>query len=311
MILLSLALAGCHVFEAVEIDCASDEPCARPRDTDADADTDTDADTDADTDVDTGPVVGPSVGWVVSGESTAGNRVLAFSPSGGTLAAWTGLGENAGPVAYDPDTGEAYLGAGGVVWRLQADGTVSSSTAAFPYALDLAVHDGEVYVATGDNLVAWNVAGDTTTSAFSAAKAGLVALGVSPDGGVYASDTDGGAPDLYRWVAGGTPTSLYADYDETASRARIVFPGPDGTPYGCSEAGAIYPIAALAEGSSRAVAFYNGGLTDVSACAYDPANETWLIFSPSVGVVRLDAQSRAEVVFEPVSSYTLVRASFY
>ena len=74
---------------------------------------------------------------------------------------------------------------------------------------------------------------------------------------------------------------------------------------------AALTMQSLAEDVSRPVAYYAGGLTDVSACAYDPGDASWLMFSPSVGVVRLDAQSRAEIVFEPTTSYTFVRASFY
>ena len=313
MILLSL-LAGCHVFEVVAIDCASDEPCARPakdRATDTDTAVDTDTDTDSGTDTDTGPVVRPTVGWVVSGSSGGGNRVVAFSPAGGTVAAWTDLGDAEGPVAYDPVTGNAVVAAGGQLVLLGVGGGVLRAVDGYPYVRDVATRDNIVYVAAGDNLIAYDGIAETRNVAFTTTVTGLAAVSLGPDGLVYASDTDAGAPDLYTWDGAASPAAVHTDYDTSGARAQIVFAGPDGAPHTCSSAGAVYAVASLASGSSRPVAFYSGGLTDVSACAYDPGDETWLLFSPAVGVIRLDAQSRAEVVFEPVSSYTLVRASFY
>jgi len=314
VILLSLALGGCHVFEVVEIECASDEACAR-RDTDADTDTDTDADTDADTDTDTdtGSVVNPTRGWVLSGLSNSGlGGVVAFDPTGGVIGQWSGAAGIAGPVAYDIATDSAYLAYDGALYQLKRDGEEKRAGTAFPDVLSLAVTDGVVYMATGDGLSSWNSANEVVTSArFDYALTGLVGVGVASAGSVFATDTNGGAPDLYEWSAGGTPAAVATDFDGSAARARIVFAGPEGAAYTCSAAGAFYAVADLVAGSSRPVAVYSGGLTDVSACAYDPGDSTWLLFSPSAGVIRLDAQNRAEIVFAPDSSTTLVRGGFY
>ncbi|MDP2312277.1 MAG: hypothetical protein Q8P41_05175 [Pseudomonadota bacterium] len=314
MIALSLlALGGCHVFDVVEIVCAANEPCARGDG--GDADTDTDADTDADTDVDTdtGPVVLPSRGWVISGLATGGGRVIVFNSDAAQVAAWTDIDDANGPVAYDPVTGAAVLAYDGALYQLSADGTMKRAADPFPDALSVAFADNRAYVATGAGITTWFADDDTTDSVpfETTPLAGLVAVGLGPAGSVYASDTDGGAPDFYQWSVGSLPTSLYRDYDSSAARARIVFAGPEDAPYTCSEAGAIYAVSALAEGSSRPVVYYSGELTDVSACAYDPGDASWLIFSPTAGVVRLDAQSRSEVVLAPGSSYSFVRGAFY
>jgi hypothetical protein len=194
---------------------------------------------------------------------------------------------------------------------LLANGGYSVSEPDYPYVADVAYIGPEAYVATGDNLHAWNASTEATSTAFDADLAGLLAVAAGPDGSVYASDTDGGSPDLYQWTLGSTPTRLYSDFDVSTARARILFPGPRDLPYSCSTAGAIYNVADLADGSSAPVVFYAGGLTDVSACAYDPGDETWLLFSASTGVVRMDAQGRGQVVMAPEGSFTFVRASFY
>ncbi|MDP2310505.1 MAG: hypothetical protein Q8P18_31090 [Pseudomonadota bacterium] len=311
MIPLSLALAGCHVFDVVEIVCASDEACAEPP---ADADTDTDADTDADTDTDTDTdIVAPTSGWVISGANSSGSRVLVFNALGVQVAAWTELGDAAGPVAFDPAIGAAFLAADDALYRLSADGALKVARAEYPGVLDIAFADGFVYAATGDGVVTWNASDDTAeVAAFDAPVSGLVGVGRAPGASIYATDTDGGSPDLYQWsVGGGAPVVLHTDFDVSAARATIVFAGPDDQPYTCSAAGAFYSVADLAAGGSRHVAYYEGGLTDVSACAFDRGDGTWLLFSPSAGVIRLDMQSRAKVVLEPSSSYDLIRGGFY
>jgi hypothetical protein len=307
LISLSLALVGCHVFEVVEIDCASDEPCARK----PDADTDTDTDADTDTDVDTGPLVAPTRGWVISGRSSAGNGVLAFSAEGEPGHAWTGLGSLEGPVAYDPASDTAVIGSGGQLHVLGADDSVRTASTTFAEVLDLSWVGDTVFVATRDNLVAWDPSADSAQEAFPDGLEGVVAVGRGPEDTVYATDTGDAAPDLYQWGNDGTPTLLYQDFDQNDARAGVVFAGPDDSPHVCSSAGAIYAVRNLVEGVSRPLAYYDSGLTDVSACGYDPGDGSWLLFSPSAGVIRLDAQSRGQVVYSPGGTFTLVRASFF
>jgi hypothetical protein len=309
VILSSLVLVGCHVFDAVDIVCAGNEPCAHPHH--GDTDTDVDADTDTDTDIDTGPVVAPLRGWVISLQGTPNDRVGVYGPHGETVAAWTDLGDSSGPVAYDPTTQTGVLASGRQLFLLGADGTTTAASPTFPDTAAVAFDGATAYAVDGANLLTWSVADDTSTEAFSTALSGLVAVALGPSGSVYASDTDGGSPDLYQWFPGDSPVPLYADFDVSAARARVLFTGPADEAYACSAAGAFYRIADLASGSSTPVVFYAGGLTDVSACAYDPGDETWLLFSPSAGVIRVDAQGRGDVVFEPPASYTLVRANFF
>ncbi len=316
MIPLSLALAGCHVFQVVQIDCASDEACAQPADVDVDTDTDadTDADTDTDTDTDTAPVVHPTRGFVISAiSSTSGSRVGVFDPQGEQIAQWTTtLDGAAGPVAYDPVSASAVLAAGGTLIHLSAPDVVTRASIAYPDVLGLAYADGLAFVATGNGIATWDVESDTgETAPFEAPVEGLTGITVQADGSVYATDTDGGAPDVYEWTVGAAPSVRYSDFDESGARARIVFVGPDEAPYTCSAAGAFYAVADLAAGNARTVAYYSAGLTDVSACAYDPGDGSWLLFSPAAGVIRLDAQSRATVLLGSSSSYTLVRGGFY
>jgi hypothetical protein len=311
-----LPLLGCHVFETVAIDCASDEPCARPKDadadTDTDADTDADTDTDTDTDADTGPLVEPSMGWAISGEAGGGNRVMVYGPDGVTLAAWTSLGDLAGAVAYDPAAGVAYVGNADGLYRLAADGSVGQGPTEIRDVRDVAAADSGVYAAVGTNVVAWRPSTGSYEFAVDESESDAVsALAPRAGGGVLVLDTTGGSPDVYRWTVGSSVARLAEDFDDSASRALVVFAGPDDAPHTCSAAGGVYSVERLAAGEARPVAYYSGGLTDVSACAYDPGDGSWLLFSPSVGVIRMDADSRAEVAFAVPTSYTPVRASFF
>ena len=304
MIVSLLSLSGCHVFEVVDIPCASDEKCAHIG---GDPDTDTDADTDIDTDVDTGPIVGPSLGWIVSGTAASGDRVVAYDAAGSTLAAWTDL-DGAGPVAYDSATGEAVLLTDTATTRLLADGTAAASDQAFTDARDVAFRDGTMLVTTSTNLYAYD--GTTLETAFEEPLTSLRGMALATDYAV-AVDGDNETPDLYKWALGRDPIALYSDFDATDARVDTVFLGPDEEPYVCSSVGAIYKVSELDGGSDRPVAFYTGGATDISACAFDPGDDSWLLFSPALGVIRMDAQSRAEVVFEPPTAYTMVRAAFF
>lgn len=301
MISWLLALAGCHLFEVVDIVCAADEACA-------DA-----ADTDLDTDIDTDTRL-PSLGWVISGAPASGvHRILAFDATGTQIGGWPDLGTATGPVAFDPVTGSAYLAYDGGLYQLDSDGMMVRSSGTFLDTVAIDVADGIVYAATGGGLGTWDIANDIAGEApFAERLSGLSGVGVAADGSVYLSDTDGGAPDLYRWSIGGpAPTLLYTDFDGSSARARIVFPGPDDEPHTCSGAGAFYAVADLAEGNTRPIVSYAGGLTDVNACAFDPQNDTWLLFSPSGGVVRIDSANNAETMVEPSTSYTLKRAGFF
>ena len=308
MIALSLMLAGCHVFETVAIDCTAGMPCARG---DADADTDADSDADSDTDPpDTGPIVEPSRGFVFSLTGTAGDRVRLFSPTGALTSQWTDFGDVSGPVAYDAESGRGAVVGAGTLVVLNADGTTTSTGIGESAVNDLEIVGDSLYAAVEDNVVHVTADGDVT-QALPGGSGTVGAIGVASDGGVLFTFGVGNTTDLDRFVGPDELSTVTENFDGTMARARVVFVGPDDAVYTCTSHGAVHLVSDLAAGHLAPVVFYDGGLSDVTDCAWDAGDGSWRLISTSAGVVRVDAQGRGEVLLEPPSGYTLVRGNFY
>lgn len=308
-----LPLLGCHVFSTAAIDCFAGQPCAGGGDTDPDTAIDTgDSGDTADSADDTAVVIEPSRSFLVSATGSRGERAYAFGPVGETLAIWKDFGGVSGPLAYDAASGLGLMVGDGVLWWLYLDQETPTGTdLGVQDVLDVAVIGGMGWVATSDNVGWVDPAVGTPTLAYATSVDQVGAMAPKPGGGVYLTLIQGGVPSLYEWSGTGEPTLVTDAFDTTGARARILFVGPDDEPYTCSSAGGIYRVADLAAGTATPVVYYDGGLTDVSDCGWDAGDATWLVFSPTAGAVRIDAQGRGEVVVSAPDGFTLVRGNFF
>ncbi len=308
-----LVLAACHVFEVVDIPCTAGMACAEA-DADTDADSDTDTDTDSDTDVDTddtAPIVVSSVGFVVSLTSSSSSLVRVYSPDGPLVTQWDGFGSVTGAVGYDHASGNAYVvDSTGGAW-LAADGATSAAPNVGDVAPIAAEVTGEgVWVVSATD-IAFGAWGDSTLAPIIQYDEPVILGAVrAPDGGVWYTRQDG-AIDLLRIGSDGVVDVVADDFDTSRGRARIVFAGPEGSPFVCTNVGAAYAVAELVAGRAAPTVYYAGGLTDVSACGYDPGDDTFLFFSPSAGIVRTDRFGRGQVVVPVPAGSTFVRANFF
>jgi hypothetical protein len=303
-----LLLSGCHVFQTIAFDCTSDMPCATGGHGGGDADTDTDADTDADTDTtaDTGPLVMPSRGYVVAIDGPS-PRVEIYTAEDTLTAQWRGF-DTVGPVAYDPGTEQGIVVGGTSLWWLGADGSTQEADAGDP-VVGVQASGGKVYAATATNVYEADWGGSASNAAFDTDNS-LVSVGLADASSVFFVALSDDGADLWRWTPGDSPTTAAAHFDVTASRSIGVFAGPDGDPYVCSRAGAIYAVGALQRGDVPPTAYYSGQLTDVTACGYDAGDGTWLMVASS-GVYRVDDRGRGTRVYEPPSGYTIVAGNFF
>ncbi|MFZ5477084.1 MAG: hypothetical protein ACOZNI_09945 [Myxococcota bacterium] len=303
MLACVIFLLACHVFETVAIECVRGEPCARK----GDADADTDADTDADADADTGPVLAPAKGFVLSVAAEDGSAfgVLAFDPSGEQVSERQAVG--GGPVAYRASEDAFWLGVDTTLYALTSAGT--GALDAFVPVLDVELTEGLVWTAHEDDVVSWDPEAATSTGSFATDPGTIVAIGAVGTG-VYATVAADGTPDLFDVSVGGA-IERHLDFDGSTARAHGVFAGPDGEPFTCSNAGAIYRVSDLVAGDRRPAVFYDGDLADVTDCGWDEGDDSWLIVSASAGVLRLDAQGRGTSLVTPPSGYVVVRGNFY
>ncbi len=282
-------LVGCHVFESIEVDCTSGSPCA----TVGDADTDTDTDSDSDTD--TAPVGDPTVGWVTSMTSAEKGIVRVFDPTTGEVATEWITDPVAGSPYYEPASGLGLLIVVGALYQLGTDGNVT------------VVSEGptnENYDLThlGRHMLASFMGGVVEVSADLSFNQQVIPQGTFAEiryvGGnervAFFVDPSEGGPDLWQLDTSGNYVLVAADYDTSAKRATNVFVGPEDAPYGCSSVGAIYAIHDLEAGETDPRLFAVSDLTDVEDCAWDAGNETFLMYSPTVGVYRVDLKGHAD-----------------
>ena len=302
-----LFLAGCHVFESALVECTSDMPCAVPDDTAVDT-----ADSGVDT-ADTGPTGTPSVGWVTSMAGGGNSVVRVFDPVTGEVAQeWTGFGEYSGAAYYEPESQAAVLVAVNYVIQLKADGnvgTIGEGPASEAYDVThlgpymLAAYRGGLAELSADYSHNEDVlpAGSLAEIRF---------VGGNRNIAYYVDPTDGG-PDLWSIDPSGLTKLVLQDYDTSLTRATNIFVGPDDKPFGCSTAGAIYDVGALADGNTHPYAYYDDGLTDVADCAWDAGNKTFLLYSPTRGVLRVDLYGHGTWVFAPSAGYEYARVYWY
>jgi len=302
-----LLLAGCHVFETATVDCTSDMPCAQGGDTAVDT-----GDSGVDTG-DTGPEGTPTVGWVTSMTGGGKSVVRVFDPATGEVTAeWSGFGDVSGAPFYDPESGIAILVAVGGIVQLLPDGTVGEKsegpgssaydvTHLGPYLL--AAYQGGLAELSADFSYQNEVvpAGTLAEIRFAGGNASLA----------YYVDPSSGGPDLWSLDTAGNAQLLLPDYDTSLTRGTNVFVGPDDKPFACSSAGAIYDVGALNDGNTHPYAYFDDGLSDVSDCAWDAGNKTFLLYSATRGVLRVDLYGHGTYVFTPSAGYDYARVFWY
>ncbi len=288
---LILVLAGCHAFQTLEIPCVAGEPCASP---------------------DTGPTEPgvPVTGWIVSYDTPQDNAVVeTHSPDGSLMDSWSVDDTSAGPVAWSPDEdygvlidGERVFGLSpGVAAEYLGETTNGIAT------IDVERVGDYLWFAVGDNLYASD--GDVWFKVFDVDLDRAEHL-AGDDGMLYLTAETGDGVDLYA-IDPAAVTWSPVHRGLNAPRARNVFLGPEGGPYACSAAGAVYSLDALAAGNADTVAFYDGTVGDVRDCGYDPGDGRYLLFSPTLGVLKIDPRGRGEVLTEVPAGYAGMRANFF
>lgn len=312
MIVLLYPLLGCHVFETVAIDCVRGMPCATGGGGDVDTAVDTDTDTGADSGggPDTAPVVAPSRRAIVSVTGDRGDRVYAYDADGTTMYIWKDYGGGTGPVDFEPAESIGALAAGGSVHWLVPDQAPLTVAFAEPVE-DVAVAGRKAWLVTKDNVWMLETGTSDAVAVLELPADEVGAVAVNPAGGVWFTSIMGGVPSLHAISADGELSTVHEGFDTTGARARILFAGPDGEPYACSSAGGVYRVADVAAGVHTPVVYYDDGLNDVTECGWDDGDDTWLIFSKTKGVVRVDAQGRGTVALQAPEEFTLARGNFF
>lgn len=297
--------SGCHVFESIQVECTSDMSCAGGTDT---ADT---ADTAEDTD--TGTPGEPEVGWVTAQAGAGKTFVRVIDPVSGEVARqWELNGEYPGTPFYDPASQSGLFAAIGGFWMLAADGDVASAGEG---------PDSENYDIShlGPDMLAAYQGGLTRVSADMSVNEQVVPLGTLTEiryvGGnsrvAFFVDPSSGGPDLWKIDTSWEYGQVLTDYDTSLTRASNVFPGPDDKPYACSPVGSIYSVEAVSAGQTRAEAVYDGTLDDVSDCTWDPGDESFILYSPTAGLFRIDVDGRSEQVAEASTGFAYGRVAWY
>jgi len=300
-----MAAVGCHVFESVQVECTSDMPCAGG---------DTSADT-ADTDTgDTGevPVGDPQVGWLTSLAGGGKGLVRRFDPEGEVMKEWALDAELVGTPFFDPGSSSGLFVAIGGFYSLNADGTTTLMG-------EGPTSDAYDVTHLGPDMVASFQGGLVRVSADGAASEPIVMPGTFTEirhvGGsqnvAFFVDPSTGGPDLWAVDTAFSYWQIAEDYDTSLTRAINVFVGPDDKPYACSDSGAVYALEELMAGSSRPVAYYDNDFDDVGDCAWDDGDDSFLLYSPSQGVFRIDADGRGERVATPSTGYDYGRVYWY
>ncbi|MSQ03193.1 MAG: hypothetical protein EXR71_15100 [Myxococcales bacterium] len=238
--------------------------------------------------------------------------VRVFDPVTSEVAVeWSVPVELAGAPYYEPWNGSGLLVGVGGLYKLDADGGTTVADGVVP--------EDEQYDTTrlGRHLLVADQGGLRAMSADLTEIAEVLRSGSLSEirhvgGGekrAYYVDPSAGGPDLWMVDTKGTVELVTKDYDTSLTRATNVFVGPEQEPFACSQAGAVYSIKKIIGGDARPVAYYDDDddFDDVSDCAYDPGDESFLIYSRSRGVFRVDEGGRGDQVSTPSSGYDYAR----
>lgn len=289
-----LTLLGCHLFADARVECAAGEPCV--------------ADSGVD---DTGAAPGnPVLGWALSLEGDDRSVVRRYNPRGQQVGVWDGVGV-AGAVAVESGSQDGVVVEGSTLASLPAEGDVTRFELPVLETFDVDLVNGVAWIAAGNDVYGFSPRSSFEFSLTGGALGRATSLAL--DGyDLWVVDAGDGLPDVLHFdVQTYDLLDHYEDLDTTVARVRAVFIGPDGEPYGCSGAGAVYRLADLGAGVVEVVAWVQTGADDVTDCAWDPESGHWLAASPSTGVFRADADGVVEAMTEPPSGFRLARAAFY
>lgn len=286
-------LSGCHVFQTLDIPCVAGEPCAAAGE-------------------DSGPTGSgePVTGWILSYDTPDQTAIVEnHGPDGATLDAWNFPHTYAGPVTWSIEAKAGLSLDGGHVYDLRpGEDPVYRADVIGGLAPADAERVGDyAWFALGDNVYASNF--DVWFKLFDAGLSRADHLARAGGSLYVTAETEAGV-DLFA-VDVDALTWQPVHQDLNGPRARNVFAGPEDAAYACSAAGAIYALDALAGGSPDTVAFYGGALSDVVDCGYDPGDGRYLLFSPSAGVLKIDARGNGEVLTALPAGYAGSRANFY
>lgn len=286
-----LSMIACHLFTPLEITCVEGMACA-----------DDSASTDSAMD-DTAGGGTPLLGMVVSVGTAGGTSVQVLDPSGARVDTRGGFGNAAGPVAADPASGRVIVASDtAILWNDGATAPQSVATTSPTLALDLLGDAARILEATTLHTVNLGTTAAPTSVAMPPDEF-AASMATAADGAALVT-TFSDAAHLYG-SDGATLTERTRGYDASVLRTRVVAWGPDDAPCLCTAVGAVYSIDALAREDAPAPLVYADlGMQDVSACAWDPGDGSWLLFSPTTGFVRADATGRATVLAAPGANET-------
>ena len=291
-----LSMMACHLFTPLDISCVEGMQCA---DDTASMDT---------AGHDTASTGAPLLGMVVSVRTTGGTSVQVLDPTGARLDTRGGFGDAAGPVDADPVSGRVVVASDTALFWNDGDAAPQSVTVTSPpLALDLL--GGAARFLDASTLRTVNLgATPSPTSVTVPPDEQAASMATAVDGTALVT-TFSDAAHLYG-SDGATLTERVRGYDASILRTRIVAWGPDDAPCLCTAVGAVYSIDALVGDEAPAPLVYADlDMQDVSACAWDPGDGSWLLFSPTTGFVRADATGRAVVVAAPGPNETYLHGN--
>lgn len=300
-LMLPLLLSACHLFTPTPtVECVVGEPCAQPTTDSADT---------GDTDEPVGPT--PARGWMIGLDAGEKSAFRLYAPDASFVGDWKGF-TGSGQVAYDEETGQGLGITPDGVFLLNGDATSTSISSAPEYLIaDVAWYGGYVLV-TGMSDQGFlslfdPVAGDGSSLETDVAPFGGIAVSGDASRILYLD----AQPTLYAVDTSFNVKEKAKAYDVDSALSDAVAIGPDGETFVCSAEGAIYAVTSLQAGDRKALVVYDGTISDVIACTWDKGDETWVLGSVSVGIIRIDSAGRSEIVFEPPNGYTVADISFY
>ncbi len=342
MVLLSLL--GCHLFTPITIECVAGMTCARDSAGD-DGDSgviDTAGDDTGGGTVDTATVA-PSVGMAWYGVDAAGSATWrTFGPDGtprtdGVPTLRTGADYTAaGPFDVDPVAGDwvvamrdsygaadvvaAYSPTGLGAWVTlpddDGDGTIEP-------AMQVELAGGLGYVLTRAAIYRFDPADGTGT---------LVTVGKFLEQDVpvsFAVDSTGQVHAVARNVGSGALVVLKYrpatgtgympggyDVQPNNGAARAVAVGPDDRLHVCETDGTVRP--AVGDGTTLAAPVVdtvrldgNDVVVDVVACAWDPGDASWRLFSPSRGFLHARGDAARVLVARDATMTSVASGAFF
>ena len=296
-----LLLSACHLFSPTPtVECVTGEACAKGT---------TDTAETGDTGEPEGPT--PARGWILGLDAGDKSAFRLYAPDASFVGDWKGF-TGSGQAAYDAESGEGLGITPDGVFLLNADATSTSLSAAPEYTInDIGWYGGYVLVAgmadQGFLAVYDPASADGSNLKTDVAPFGAIATSGDASRILYLD----AQPTLYAVDTSFNLKEKAKAYDVDSALSDAVAIGPDGDTFVCSAEGAIYAVTSLQAGDRKALVVYDGTIADVIACTWDKGDDTWVLGSPSVGIIRIDSAGRSEIVFDPPNGYTVADISFY